>query len=311
MLYVVTGGAGFIARALFDRLEAEGHRLIVIEDFLTAHARLGALAECDALVDIAGLPCAFDMLDRHRGRIAGVYHLGAISSTTCQDWPLLQARNIDFTLELFDWCARESVPLLYASSAATYGDGSRGFADQLCAAELAMLQPLNLYAKSKHDTDVVLMRAHEDGGKTPPRWYGCKFFNVYGYGEAHKKAQASVVYQMVARARAGKPMRLFRDGSQQRDWIAVEDAIEAMLFLMGGDAESGIYNIGTGSALSFNEVATAVENAIPTASVEWIDMPGELAPRYQSFTCADIGKLRAAGFARDFTQIEYGVRRLI
>lgn len=312
MLYVVTGGAGFIGRALFDRLAARGDQIIVVEDFIAAQHRLGALAESDALVDICGVERAFDMLERYRGRIAGVFHMGAISSTVCHDSAMLQARNTNFTVDMFAWCAREGVPMLYASSASTYGGGERGFSDQLSASALSTLKPLNLYAESKHIADRAILSAAELGRQTPPRWYGCKFFNVYGYGESHKGAQASVVYQMAVRARKGESMRLFRDGSQQRDWIAVEDAVTAMLFLMGpNETESGLYNIGTGKARSFNEVAAAISAAVSGASVEWIDMPGDLAPKYQAFTRADISKLRAAGFLLDFTPIETGVRRLL
>ena len=209
--------------------------------------------------------------------------------------------------------------MIYASSAATYGDGSVGFDDDGSPEGLARLRPLNPYGWSKHAFDRYVARTVTEGSRTPPQWAGLKFFNVYGPNEGHKGEQASVIAKLHPQVVDGQPARLFKshrsdyvDGGQVRDFIWVEDCVDVMLWLAENRIVSGLFNVGTGQARSFADLARATFAAMGReAVIEYIDMPEALRDRYQYFTQASIGRLRAAGYQKPFTSLEEGVRRYV
>ncbi len=312
-MYVVTGGAGFIGSNLVAELSARGHDVVVV-DWLREDERWRNLAKHD-IADVV-LPEALPLwLDRHGSRVDAVLHMGANSSTTETDIDLLARQNIRPTLDLLAWCTTKARRFIYASSAATYGDGSGGFDDDPRAAALSALLPLNAYGWSKHLVDRRIARLREAGAALPPQCVGLKFFNVYGPNEYHKGAMQSVVARNFAPVRRGEPMRLFRseradypDGGQVRDFIYVKDCVDVLLWLLDSPQVSGLYNVGTGVARSWLDLARALFSAaqLPEA-VEFIDMPATLAGRYQYFTEARMSRLRQAGYTKPFTTLEAGI----
>jgi ADP-L-glycero-D-manno-heptose 6-epimerase len=246
-----------------------------------------------------------------------VFHLGAISATTATDGDLTWQTNVELSLKLWHWCADRGVRFVYASSAATYGDGSEGFEDGFEGLE--RLRPLNLYGWTKHAFDLDVKRIVQGGGPRPPQWAGLKFFNVYGPNEYHKGAMISVVKVKHDEVAAGRAPRLFRsdqpglpDGQQQRDFIWVEDVVAVLLWLLDTPKASGLFNLGTGAARSYLDLAHAVCDAAGVArQVEFIDMPPKLRGQYQSFTQAPMDRLRAAGYGGQFTPLEDGIRRYV
>ncbi|MHA1568254.1 MAG: ADP-glyceromanno-heptose 6-epimerase, partial [Alphaproteobacteria bacterium] len=257
----------------------------------------------------------FDFLDAHQRDISLIFHLGAISSTTETDVDLIMSNNFRLSLALWDWCVAHDARLIYASSAATYGDGGAGFDDDPSVAALARLRPLNPYGWSKHLFDRRVARLVADGGRCPPQWAGLKFFNVYGPNEHHKGDMKSVVAQIHPIAASGAPARLFKshhpdyaDGGQWRDFIWGEDCIDVMLWLADNPETSGLFNLGTGQARGFADLAGAVFAALDRpAEIEYRDTPAEIRDKYQYFTQAEMDRLRAAGYSRPFTSLEEGV----
>ena len=313
-LIVVTGGAGFIGSNLVSQLAQRRELVVVIDDF-DDPAKWGNVRQAN-IHDLVHWSKAFDWLDAHAREIAGIFHLGAISSTTANDINLLLAKNVHFSNAMWEWCARENKPLVYASSAATYGDGEHGFSDRMSLDELERLTPLNPYAWSKHLVDLRALRAANAGAKQPPAWYGVKFFNVYGPREHHKGDMRSVALKLYETVKAGKPIELFRshrpdfeDGKQLRDFVHVGDCVDVLLWLMAEKPANGLYNIGTGRAEAFLEIADAViAQTQAQVEVRFIDMPAAIRERYQYFTEADMSKLRAAGYSGRFRGVAEGVR---
>ena len=307
---MVTGGAGFVGSNLHAALHARGHETVVV-DRLRGEGKWHNLAHHapDQLI----APEALDGFLAAQPPIEVVFHLGAVSSTTATDADLVWSTNVALSLRLWEWCARRGVRLIYASSAATYGDGSAGFQDGLDGLE--RLRPLNLYGWSKHAFDMAVRRRLVAGHARPPQWAGLKFFNVYGPNEYHKGGMVSVVKIKHDEIRAGQTPRLFRsdrvgieDGGQRRDFIWVGDIVDVMLWLLDTPGANGLFNLGTGRARSYLDLAYAVCAAVGVDQrVEFIDMPVALRGQYQSFTEADISGLRAAGYAGQFTPIEVGI----
>ena len=314
-MIAVTGAAGFIGSNLAHRLAAEGHALLLVDYDLTR-----ATAE-----NLAGLSrFVFSRHDHFLANLASgrvrpdaIFHLGACSATTETNWDFLLQNNVEYTQTLWKWCAANDAPLLYASSAATYGDGTRGFDDRTPPADL---MPLNLYGKSKNDFDAWALACVAAGRAAPPKWAGLKFFNVYGPRECHKGRMASVVYQTYQQVKATGAMKLFRstdpavaDGGQRRDFVYVGDCVNHLLWLWkNSSTECGVYNSGTGTARTFFDLAGAVFAALGrTPNITFTDMPADLARQYQNFTCANMTKLRAAGCDVPATVLEDGVRETV
>jgi ADP-L-glycero-D-manno-heptose 6-epimerase len=311
-MIVITGAAGFIGSHLLTAIATRtDEQVAVIEDLRSSADRIQTMPGGGAVAAVCDISGTDALLRRHANDITAVFHLGAISSTTCADIGLLRFINTGHTLILADWCAEHDVDFIYASSASTYGDGNLGFVDTDDLSYLERLKPLNPYAQSKQHADWTMARRKDSGAALPPHWYGLKFFNVYGPGEDHKGPMASVLSQMVAAAMRGGPMRLFRDGQQRRDWIWVGDAVDIMLHLWRTKPASGLYNVGSASAVSFREAARAVREAGLPGDVEWIEMPSTIAGKYQSYTCAHIAKLRRSGFTRPMLSVDQGIRRLV
>jgi ADP-L-glycero-D-manno-heptose 6-epimerase len=314
-MIVITGGAGFIGSNLAASLEARGADDLVVCDRLGQDEKWRNLQKRE-LAAIIPPEDLFDFLGKHAKDVKVMFHLGAISSTTESDADLVVATNFSLSLALWDWCATTGVRFLYASSAATYGDGAAGFDDDADPAALARLKPLNAYGWSKHLFDRRVARLVASGMARPPQWAGFKFFNVYGPNEYHKGAMKSVAAQIYPRAAEGQPCRLYRsyrpdyaDGGQVRDFVQVDDCVAMMLFLYDHPEISGLYNVGSGRARSFADLAGAVYRALGREPlIEYIDMPPELRARYQYRTEARTDRLRRQGYVRAPRALEDGVR---
>jgi ADP-L-glycero-D-manno-heptose 6-epimerase len=314
-MILVTGGAGFIGSNLVAGLLESGRGAVAVVDRLGQDDKWRNLAKHDleALIAPEGLG---DFL-RDRGKqVEFVYHLGAISSTLERDVDLIVETNLRLSQALWTWCIETMVPLVYASSAATYGDGSAGFQDGIDPATLERLRPLNPYGWSKHAFDRWVAQRVRRGENTPPHWAGVKFFNVYGPNEYHKDEMRSVVCKAYPRAAAGEPAVLFRshrpdypDGGQKRDFIYVRDCVDVLLWLHDHQEANGLFNLGTGEARSWLDLMEALYQAVGRPlSVDWVDIPEPMRDRYQYFTEADMSALRVAGYNRPFMSIEDGVR---
>lgn len=277
MRTLVTGSAGFIGSHVVAALGERGHEVVGVDPRSSS-------------------PISFEDAVRGGG-VERVVHLGAITSTLEADEHLLRRVNVELSQRIWRWCTDEDVPLVYASSAAVYGVGLDGFAED------AACGPLNGYARSKLAFDEWAL-AQKDG---PPTWAGCRYFNVYGPGEDHKGAMASLASKAHQDIGVGRPTRLFRWGRQLRDLVWVGDVVDATLWLLEASVR-GVFNVGTGRAAAFEDVISAVwrrEGLEPR--IEWIDMPPELRDRYQSYTRADVRKLRSVGYERPFLSPEQGV----
>lgn len=312
-MILVTGGAGFIGSNLVAALDDRGEEIAVC-DWLGNDQKWRNLQK-RSLAAVVRPPELPRWLRRHRQRVTAIFHLGAISATTETDGDLTVETNFTLSLKLWDWCSRWEVPLYYASSAATYGDGSQGFSDNESADALAALRPLNLYGWSKHLFDRRVMRMLHSGQPAPPAWAGLKFFNVYGPNEYHKGSMQSVVATLHRKLTAGDPPQLFKsyradyaDGGQLRDFVSVHDCVAVMLWLYDQRNVTGLFNVGTGQSRSFVDLARATLSAMGLKrEIEFIEMPVSLRDRYQYFTQAEMQKLRSAGYSRPATSLEDGV----
>ena len=315
-MILLTGGAGFIGSNLHAALDSRGQETVIVDRLRTGgkwrnlrhHPPARIIAPEELAEFLAGHP-----------PVEIVCHLGAITDTTSRDGDAVWESNVEFSLRLWEWCTLRRVRFIYASSAATYGDGSAGFADNPEPAALARLNPLNLYGWSKHAFDLRLARALATGAARPPQWAGLKFFNVYGPNEYHKGRMVSVVKVKFDELMADGTMRLFRsaradiaDGEQRRDFIWVGDVVTVMLWLIDHAEVNGLFNLGTGRAETYRAMAEAVAAAAGRAAhVSFIEMPPELAGQYQYHTEAQMARLRAAGCTHDFTPLAGGVRRYV
>ena len=313
-LALVTGGAGFIGSVIVDRLIRDGWDVAVCDWLGPSDVGKWRNLAKHAIADFVPPEELFDWLRAHRTELGAVIHMGAISATTEPDADLIVRTNLVLSKRLWDWCAEAGVRLIYASSAATYGDGDQGFDDADDLASLAALRPLNAYGWSKAAFDIVARRS-ADVGRAPPQWAGLKFFNVYGPNEYHKGAMRSVVHQLHPRAARGEPVTLFRshregvpDGGQRRDFVYVKDCADVVAWLANAPTLSGVLNLGTGQARSFKDLAQAVFEAEGReAEIVYVDTPEAIRDRYQYFTEARMGRLRAAGYTAPFTTLEAGV----
>ena len=315
-MIIVTGGAGFIGSCLHAALRRRGLRTVVVDRLrdgvkwrnLASHAPDRIITPDELEGFLASEP-----------DVEAVFHMGAISATTARDGDLVWSSNVALSQTLWRWCGARGVRMIYASSAATYGAADRPemFRDGLEGID--GLRPLNLYGWSKQAFDLWVKREIEAGAPVPPQWAGLKFFNVYGPNEYHKGSMISVVkvkYDEVVQDRAAKLFRSdvpgLADGQQQRDFIWVGDVVNVMLWLFDHPQVSGLFNCGTGVARSYLDLAHAVCDAAKRArDVEFVDMPEKLRGQYQSFTCADMSRLRAAGYDAPFTSLEDGIGQYV
>jgi ADP-L-glycero-D-manno-heptose 6-epimerase len=315
-MLLVTGGAGFIGSNMVASLNEAGRADITVNDFLGSDGKWRNLAGRQ-LADF--VPPA-DLLRWLEGRkLDAVIHLGAVSSTTATDADVVIETNFRLSLRLLEWCAATHTPFIYASSAATYGDGEGGFSDDWSLAALKRLKPMNLYGWSKHLFDLAVVERAARKDKLPPQWVGLKFFNVFGPNEYHKNEMMSLVAKRFPEASAGRPVRLFKshrtgigDGEQKRDFIYVDDAVSVVHWLLQTPSVSGIFNVGTGKARSFRDLITAMFAALGREPIiEYIDMPESIRDSYQYFTQAEMENLRRAGFNAAFATLEEGVTRYV
>ena len=252
-------------------------------------------------------------------KLDAAIHLGAISSTTATDGDAIMEINFRLSLRLLDWCAETRTRFIYASSAATYGDGGQGFVDDNAPDALASLRPMNLYGWSKHLFDLALLARAAKKQPLPPQWVGLKFFNVFGPNEYHKGDMMSVLCKVFDRAKAGAPVRLFKshrpgiaDGDQRRDFIYVDDVIAVVRWLLATPSVNGLFNVGTGEAQSFRQMIEAMFAALGRApKIEYIDMPAAIRDNYQYFTEASMENLHRAGYNAGFTPLVTAVRRYV
>ena len=312
-MYVVTGGAGFIGSNIVAALDGIGKDVVVI-DTLEPGNKSRNLAKRQH-IDIVSPSDTFLFLERCANTIEGVIHMAAISDTTAKDINLLISTNFKLSCELWGWCARQNVTFVFASSAATYGDGSAGFDGFEDRESLAKLRPLNAYGRSKHMFDCWISRQIETDASRPLKWAGLKFFNVYGPNEYHKGSQRSVALQIFDRIAEGKPIELFEsndsrfeNGGQMRDFVWVGDCVRAVFWLMNTELVSGIFNMGTGQARSFNDLVGIIYSHLNAEEkIKYVPMPNEIQGKYQNFTQANMSKLKSSGLNPKFKNLEKGL----
>lgn len=316
-LIVITGAAGFIGSNIAHSLAGDGASIVAC-DWFGSDNRWRNLAGV-LLQDIIRPEELMPWLLRNQGAVEAIVHMGAISATTERDVDRIVGNNVRLSLDLWDFCRSNNVAFVYASSAATYGDGSQGFAGDDSEEGLAKLAPLNPYGWSKHVVDRRIAADVARGEPVPNRWAGLKFFNVYGPRESHKLDMRSVIHQIWPDVAAGEPIRLFRshhpdyaDGGQLRDFIHVDDCVHVVRRVLDAGTIGGIFNVGTGEARSFRDLALAVFDAAgKTPRIEYTDMPERLRGRYQYFTQADTTRLAMNGLAPNFQSLEEGVTRYV
>ncbi len=317
-MFFITGGAGFIGSNIAAALEERRPGGVVVCDSLGSGDKWRNLAKRE-LAGFVQPGELFNYLEDREGEVEAIIHMAAISTTTETDADLIVTSNFNLSLDLWEWCVNNDVPFIYASSAATYGDGSQGFDDDPSPAALARLRPLNAYAWSKHLFDRRVARLVEAGGPRPPQWVGLKFFNVYGPNEYHKGGQISVAAQIYRQAAADQAARLFEshnpdyeNGGQSRDFVWIDDCVDVVTWLIDNRNVSGIFNCGRGQASSFAELAGAVFEALgEEPNIEYQPTPEAIRDRYQYFTQAEMGRLAGAGYDKSFTSLEDGVKAYV
>ena len=311
-MITITGAAGFIGSALAARLNAEGFNdLVLVDDFAARpdKVRNHEGRTCVERVDRADFPA---WLEANENQVQFVFHLGARTDTTEQDRALFDRLNLNYSQEIWRLCVRFGLPLVYASSAATYGGGEHGYSDDHGVVD--RLTPLNPYGDSKQAFDRWAL-AEAEAGRAPYYWAGLKFFNVYGPGEYHKGRMASVVMHAFRQIGETGGMKLFRshredyaDGEQLRDFVYVRDVVDVCHWLMHHRRDSGLYNLGSGRARSFLDLTRATFQALGVPeNIGFIDTPEDIRDTYQYFTEADLSKLRGIGYDREMTALEDGV----
>jgi ADP-L-glycero-D-manno-heptose 6-epimerase len=315
-MLLVTGGAGFIGSNVVAALNEAGRSDIAVNDVLGTDRKWQNLGKRQ-VADVVGPADLFRWLDGRK--LEAVIHMGAISDTTATDADLVIENNFRLSLKLLDWCTGARVPFIYASSAATYGDGAAGFNDDWSPASLERLKPMNLYGWSKQLFDRALVDRVVKKDKLPPQWAGLKFFNVFGPNEYHKGEMMSLVAKRFDDVKDGRAVKLFKshrpgieDGDQRRDFIYVDDAVAVVRWLMETPSVSGIFNVGTGRARSFRDLISALFRALGREpNIEYVDMPAAIRDQYQYFTAANIDNLRRAGYNAGFSSVEDGVKRYV
>jgi len=317
---LVTGAAGFIGSCMVGYLNRKGyHNIIIVDEFNDEDKKRNY--EDKKIIARVDRNELFDWLKDHPVQIDFIFHLGARTDTTEFDYAVLENLNVDYSKQIWNYCVEKNIPLVYASSAATYGDGELGYKDDH---DLPYkLNPLNPYGKSKNEFDKWVLKEK----RQPPFWAGLKFFNVYGPNEYHKGRMASVVFHSFNQIKSTGTVRLFRshkpgykDGEQLRDFVYVKDVVDICYWLMSARAgtegnekpASGIYNLGTGKSRTFKDLVTAIFKSLDKDPlIEFIDTPIDIRDKYQYFTEANMTKIRNAGYKEDFYSLEEGVETYV
>ncbi len=311
-MIIITGAAGFIGSNFAGKLNNIGiNDIVIVDDFSSSLKNRNI--ESKIFLNKIDRDYFFNWLDENWQHVDFIIHIGARTDTTESDKRIFNRLNLGYSKMVWNYCVKYSIPLIYASSAATYGLGEHGFDDD--HEIVGRLKPLNLYGESKNEFDKWVLKQKI----TPPYWAGLKFFNVYGPNEYHKGRMASVVYHAYNQIVKTGKIKLFRshnpdykDGEQKRDFIYIKDITDVLYFLMENKRNPGIYNIGTGSARTFLDLA---ENIFKVSdkkrNIEFIDIPEDIRDKYQYFTEAKINKLRSTGYLKEFTPIESGIKEYI
>lgn len=307
-MIIVTGAAGFIGSCLVRKLNDEGfNHLVLVDDFLDEKKNQNLVNK--QFSEKVNRKELMSWMEKKYQLVDFIFHIGARTDTTELDTTIFNELNLNYSKDLWKKCAQYQIPLIYASSAATYGMGEFGFEDS--HEIVARLKPLNPYGESKNEFDKWILKQNEE----LQFWAGFKFFNVFGPNEYHKSRMASVVFHTFNQIKANGGMKLFRshnadfkDGEQLRDFIYVKDVCDVLLFMMKEKKHSGLYNLGTGKARSFNDLATATFHALKKKpNISFIDTPKDIRDKYQYFTQAEMQKLISIGYEKPFTTLESGV----
>ncbi len=311
-IIAVTGAAGFIGSYLTGYLNQLGFdQLILIDDF-SKESKTPNLKNKKSIHRVHREQF-FDWAENHPCLIKAMFHLGARTDTTEMDYAVHKKWNLDYSKDIWNFCIKENIPLVYASSAATYGNGEFGYKDSHDI--VPNLQPLNPYGRSKNDFDIWAIEQKH----TPPFWAGVKFFNVYGPNEYHKGRMASVIFHAFNQIQEKGQVQLFRshhpdykDGEQIRDFVYVKDVVQMCFWLMENRPQSGLYNVGSGKARTFKDLANAIFTALNLPSnINFVDTPIDIRDKYQYFTEADMSKIIYAGYPNQFHTLEKGVEEYV
>jgi ADP-L-glycero-D-manno-heptose 6-epimerase len=312
-VYLVTGAAGFVGARFVESCNEKGIPVVSVDKAeyftqRTEHSSIafGEIIDRESLMDWLAFP-------GRASQIRAIVHLGACANTMEADKSYLWRLNVEYSQKLWEFASKHRIPMIYASSAATYGDGAMGYDDD--ESKIPTLKPLNLYGESKQQFDLWALD-QEKKGVHPPHWAGFKFFNVYGFGEGHKGRMASVVLHSSGQIKSQGFVKLFKshragiaDGEQKRDFIFVGDVIKVLHFALDHPVSRGIFNLGTGNARTFLDLVRGVFKAMHREEkIEFVDTPIEIRDKYQYFTEAKMTKLKAAGYTENFTSLEEGIR---
>ena len=307
-ILVITGAAGFIGSCLLAQYARKNtHHIIAVDDFTVEKKQANFIHTTDT--EFIDREVFLEWFSGHASQVDAVLHIGARTNTTEQDLEILDHLNLHYSMRIWDLCTEHQIPMIYASSAATYGNGEHGYVDD--HALIPSLKPMNPYGQSKQDFDLWVL-AQE---KTPPFWAGLKFFNVYGPNEYHKGRMASVVMHTFNQIQATGSMSLFRshkadvaDGYQSRDFVYVKDVVRVIEFLLEQKPKSAIYNLGSGEANPFIDLARYTFEAMgKEPKISFIDTPIDIRNTYQYYTCASMDKLHEAGYSQAFHSLKEGV----
>jgi ADP-L-glycero-D-manno-heptose 6-epimerase len=307
-MIVITGSAGFIGSCLISKFNSEGvTNLILVDDFSIANKQANYTLK--TFYQKIERKHFIEWFDKNYNIVTDVIHIGARTDTTEKDINILNELNLNYTKAIWNICTKNNISLIYASSAATYGLGENGYDDD--ETKIPLLKPLNLYGESKNDFDIWALQQPQ----SPPHWQGLKFFNVYGPNEYHKGRMASVIFHSFDQINTNGKVKLFRshnpnytDGGQLRDFVYVKDVVNVIWFLFSTKIKSGIYNLGSGKARTFLDLANATFKALNIEpNIEFIETPIDIRDKYQYFTEANMNKLISAGYSKKFTSLEDGV----
>ena len=312
-MILITGGAGFIGSILQASLAQRGIETVVADE-LGSEGKWRNLAKHPPSRIIP--PAELDEFLAAHPPLEMVFHLGAVSETTAVDGDHTWATNVELSRRIWAWCGARKVRMVYASSAATYGDGATGFGDDATLPALKRLRPMNLYGWSKHLFDLAVAERAARGDRLPPQWAGLKFFNVFGPNEYHKGSMMSVLARRFDDIKAGRTVQLFKshrdgiaDGDQRRDFIYVDDVVRVIMWLLATPSVSGLFNVGTGKARSFKDLMLAAYAALGSRpNIDYVDMPEAIRGAYQYFTEAEVDRLCRAGYNGGFTRLEDAVK---